>query len=217
MAATAYSKFRLFFGSNGGNYVSVSEFRLYGSADGSGSNLFTGGTPSASSFYNSSTQASAAFDGNSNTTWESSINSVVGGYLRYDLAAPVIPRSFYIACTIYPAEAPKIIDFQGSNDGTNWTTIQSFTDIFSDAPSKIKIQGLNLYLGGVALQSDGNAVNEVRIYNWTTGDLVLKTTPANNGNWGVYLTSTGDYAVMYKGASGFRPIVDGPIQPLWVN
>jgi hypothetical protein len=93
-------------------------------------NVATGGTPNDSR--NNAANAGNAFDRNSQTEW---FYSGVMGWLQYDLGhTETVQRYTVISSSFDRVERdPKDWQFQGSNDGVNWTTLdtqagQAFTD-----------------------------------------------------------------------------------------
>jgi len=70
--------------------------------------------------------ADKAFDSNTGTRWFAGLNNV--GAIRYDFGAgraPVIERYTVTSADDVPERDPKDWEFQGSNDGTNWTTLDT--------------------------------------------------------------------------------------------
>jgi len=59
-------------------------------------------------------------DGSSATYWES--DSDTTAYIRYQFETPKIAKKFFIT-TPDSANAPSDFEFQGSNNGTDWTTL----------------------------------------------------------------------------------------------
>ncbi|BCU79453.1 RICIN domain-containing protein [Luteolibacter sp. LG18] len=91
-------------------------------------NVAFGGT--ASSYSNTSTSASA-FDGNSGAKWYAGSNAGLGA-IQYDQGAgrtAKIKRYSITSANDVPARDPKDWQFQGSNDGTNWTTLDSRSNV----------------------------------------------------------------------------------------
>jgi hypothetical protein len=94
-------------------------------------NVATGGTANDSA--NNPTNAGSAFDRNPATQW---FYSGVGGWLQYDLGlghAQIVPRYTVTSSNDKVPRDPKDWQFQGSSDGSTWTTLdtqssQTFTD-----------------------------------------------------------------------------------------
>jgi hypothetical protein len=86
-------------------------------------NVAIGGTASDSA--DNPTNAGRAFDRNPATQW---FYSGVGGWLRYDLgvgSARVVERYTVTSSNDRPPRDPKDWQFQGSNDGSSWTTLDT--------------------------------------------------------------------------------------------
>ena len=92
----------------------------------SGSNFLTGGTPSASSSWNN--DATKAFDGNL-TTWAGVYPMPGEQWIQYDLGAGVSKKmdSYRFRVDTTFDYNPKQWAVKGSNDGTNWDTLHSYT------------------------------------------------------------------------------------------
>jgi hypothetical protein len=87
-------------------------------------NVTFGGTATATVAAES---AGNAFDSNSNTMWFAGRCRGVGA-LQYDFGsgrAPVIKHYTITSARDRPERDPKDWQFQGSNDGTNWTTLDT--------------------------------------------------------------------------------------------
>jgi hypothetical protein len=84
-------------------------------------NVATGG--SANDSANNPANASNAFDRNSGSQW---FYSGVSGWLQYDLGhTETVQRYTVISSSDRVARDPKDWQFQGSNDGTAWTTLDT--------------------------------------------------------------------------------------------
>jgi parallel beta-helix repeat protein len=85
------------------------------------------GTVSASSYYNATFLPWKAFDDNNTTAW---VNlSGTTGWLQYQFtAAKVIQKYTITPLTGYMTRAPKNFTLQGSNNGTDWTTLDTQTN-----------------------------------------------------------------------------------------
>jgi hypothetical protein len=91
--------------------------------------LCTGGTASASSSV-SSTTALHAFDGDpTGTRWAGDVGS--GVWLKYDFGAAITKTVRRYTLTTYTdlRLAPKTWTFEGSNDNTNWTVLDSQVNV----------------------------------------------------------------------------------------
>ncbi|MBV7275458.1 hypothetical protein JMF89_05530 [Clostridiaceae bacterium UIB06] len=91
------------------------------------SNTAPSGIASASSIYNSTYDAYHAFDGTVSGTsfW---VTTSLTGWLRYQFALSKKIIKYSIQ-NQYVARAPKNWTFQGSNDGSTWTTLDTQTNI----------------------------------------------------------------------------------------
>lgn len=86
-----------------------------------GPNVAVGGTPSASSQYNSSFSAAAAFDGNASTFWNNAGNAG-NNWLAYDFGAGNAKAISEIVYQYNDAgHAPPAVQIQFSDDGATWT------------------------------------------------------------------------------------------------
>lgn len=86
----------------------------------------TGGT--ATDDANNPANATTAFDDNFGSFW---FHGGTTGWLRYDFganSAQIIKRYTLTSATLIPERDPKDWQFQGSNDGTTWTTLDTRTD-----------------------------------------------------------------------------------------
>ena len=84
---------------------------------------------SASSEYNSSYAAWKAFDHSVSTLWDAGLN-VTTGWLKFDFNLGTIVRSYFMyASTGYQNYHPTAWTFEGSNDNSNWTILDSRSGI----------------------------------------------------------------------------------------
>lgn len=220
MALTAYSKYRLYItrtstsAVNNPYYGVINSFHGFSAGDGSGSNLLTGGTASASSTY-SSMAAGNAFDANDYSYWEAGNQSDAFQWVRIDLASAVTIRNFYISSQVV-AEVPRDFKIQGSNDGTNWTDIVTVVDWVTGATAKAGSWRIDLLLSGTSLLDTGGGASKVFIHKYSDGELVGVATPhASTGVWSVKPQFAGEVLITHVGpsGSGFRPVTDGPVTP----
>ena len=90
-------------------------------------NVAQGGTTWASEGGGATAEGSdKAFDRNAGSKWLGGSNGV--GWLQYDFGAgneKTITRYDIISANDVPQRDPKDWQFQGSNDGTNWTTLDT--------------------------------------------------------------------------------------------
>ena len=212
MALAAYTRYRIYVtkasaGSKG--WTAINEFGLFEDSDHLGPNLCTGAIVTAS-HQNATYVAANAIDGNPSTAWESD-NSATDKWLAVQLPEAKVVRSFYLSQTAWESETPRDFLIQGSNDGTNWTTLAEFVDFATG--NYTGYTSINLSIGGVSKLDTGNPSLRVLVHNWTTGQLVASITPAADGAWNCHPRSTADLLVTHIGPSGYRPISDGPITP----
>lgn len=219
MALVAYSKYRIYVtrtasrAAGDPGYCTINEFRGFTNGDGSGSNLFTGGTASASGAYSAQT-ANLAFDGDAATYWESDNAASGFRWLRYDLASAAVIRNFYLSSTRFPSEVPRDFLIQGSNDGTTWTTLFQVTNWVTTGVAKTGSIRVDLMVGGASLLDTGAGATKVFILRYADGGFIGTAVPnAVTGEWQYRLQTTDDLLVTHIGPSGFRPISDGPITP----
>ena len=219
MALEAYSKYRIYVtrtaitDAGAPNYCTINEFRGFTNGDGSGSNLFTGGTASASGAYSDQT-ANLAFDGNAATYWESDDAASGFRWLRYDLASAVVIRNFYLSSTTYPSEVPRDFLLQGSNDGTSWTTLFQAVDWVATNVAKSESMRLDLSVGGASLLDTGVGSIKVLLHRYSDGVLIGSASPnAVTGQWQYRPQNNDPLLVTHIGPSGFRPVSDGPVTP----
>ena len=130
-AATAYRYWRIFLLNNNGdaNYLAVNEVELRGSVG--GADITTPATPvTASSQYDASYGPHYTVDNllSASTLWISAAFYVANQWLRYDLGTPT-PVAQVAVCFNNPdgpGRSPKDLRIEGSNDGTNFTTVKTF-------------------------------------------------------------------------------------------
>lgn len=93
------------------------------------------GAITASSEYSSSSYpAYYTVDASSSTCWLSSTSNGVPGWLQYDFGVATQIKGYYILPQMWGVEdrSPNSFNLQGSNDGTNWTTLDSRTVTLSE-------------------------------------------------------------------------------------
>ena len=90
------------------------------------SDVCTGGTASSTRWYSTSYDYNKAFDNSDSTYWDG-YRFEAGDWIKYDLGSGVTKvaaqYTIQIASTVYPTSWK----FQGSNDDTNWTDIDTQT------------------------------------------------------------------------------------------
>lgn len=215
--ATAYRYYRLLFTKNAVDdlrYYAVNTWNMYEAADLSGLDVAIGGTVTSSGIY--STQlATYANDNNDTTYWESD-NRVTAGsnsWLKLTLASAVIVRSFRLISTAYPNEKPRDFLLQGSNDDSNWETIASYVDFLQVSGATERTATPWVKVSGTSRQSDGSASARVLIHKWSTGELLGSVVPDTDGLWNWPAPDLSTVLVTHIGATGYRPICDGPVTP----
>ena len=212
MALVAYTNYRIYVtkaGAGAKGWTAINEFGLFEDLDHLGPNLCAGAIVTADSA-NSSYVAANAIDGNASTEWESS-NAATDHWLAVQLPTAKVVRSFYLSSTTWSTEVPRDFLLQGSNDGSNWTTLAEFVDFATSGYTGYVTLGLSV--GGVSKLDTGDASLRVLLHNWTTGQLVATVTPAANGAWNYRPRSTAELLVTHIGPSGYQPRSDGPITP----
>jgi hypothetical protein len=219
MALTAYSKYRLYVtrtpssAVGAPSYVTVNTFSGFANVDGTGTDLFVGGTASASSTYPSAV-ASRAFDANSSTEW-SSQSELAPQWLRIDLASPVVVRNLYLAATANANEVPRDFRIEGSTDGTNWTTLVEVQDWVVSATTKTEGFRADLLLAGTSLLDTGVGCSKVFVSRFDNGQVLGEVVPnAVTGAWSLRPQYSGSVLVTHIGPTGYRPMADGPVTPI---
>jgi len=135
-AAVPYRYFRIYITANNGDtYTALQEIEI--AVEAAGDDITTPGLTVADSSHYSSSIGAGTIDNNwTNYTGSGCWVSGSGGvphWVSIDLGEGVTatPAELRMWCQYYaggPARAPKDFTLQGSNDGTIWTDIRSFTD-----------------------------------------------------------------------------------------
>ena len=102
-----------------------------------------GGTVSASSFLNATYPATDAFDNqfpDGSNIW---IASTTSGWIQYELPSTKVIDGFSMRLrwgnsVTTGNRAPKNFEFQGSNDGSSWTTLRAFENISNWEDGELK-------------------------------------------------------------------------------
>lgn len=210
MAIGSYRYYRFLF--RNATYTTINEIGLYAANDGTGTNLLTGSTATASGSYPGKSPGNA-IDGNTATYWESSTNTT-NQWISFDLGTAQSVKSFKTTSTTYPNEVPRDFDFQVSNDGSTWKTIGAFVFGTIGVTQTNKVQALDLYIGGSSTITGGTASQKVFIYNYSTGAFIGSIVPFTGGAYEWRFEASGtDVLVTHIGPSGYRPTSDGPITP----
>ena len=146
--------------------------------------VFTGGTASADSIYLDSAtyNADKAFDNNSATFWVSKDNTGVG-WIKYDLGAAVTKTLTRYSIQARSGiqgnadQAPKDFTFKGSNNDSDWTTLNTQTgETFT--PSEIKnytfsnTTAYRYYMVDITSTGDDNLIGVAEI----TGHSIIEHT-----------------------------------------
>lgn len=133
-SSPAYRYWRIYVIANNGdaNYIGYDEIELRGSVG--GSDLTNASTPTTASTYDPSGPypASSTVDNNTSgsTQWLSDIGQNANQWARYDLLTPKAVLQVAILPVIFgSSRAPKNFIVQGSNDGTVFKDIKTFSGI----------------------------------------------------------------------------------------
>ena len=129
----SYRYWRIFILKNNGNvsWLALDEVELRGSVG--GADITTPATPvTASTQYDWAYDPKHTVDNLLSTTppWISSPNAVTNQWLRYDLGTPTaiaqVAMCWNAAIAAGEGTSPKDLRIEGSNDGTNFTTVKTF-------------------------------------------------------------------------------------------
>ena len=112
-----------------GNYIALNEVELRGSVG--GADITTPATPvTASTQYGTSYGPQYTVDNYLSTSplWLSSPSAITNQWLRYDLGTPTAIAQVAMCFNdpSGPGRSPKDLRIEGSNDGTNFTTVKTF-------------------------------------------------------------------------------------------
>ena len=131
--AGSYRYWRIFILNNygDGNYTALNEVELRGSVG--GADITTPETPVTASTYYSGAYAPKYTVDNSlsvESLWISAPLSTANQWLRYDLGTPTaiaqVAMCWNAASVAGAGTSPKDLRIEGSNDGTNFTTVKTF-------------------------------------------------------------------------------------------
>ena len=129
--AASYRYWRIFILNNNGNgsYLALNEVDLRGSVD--GADLTSTATPVTASTQHSGAYAPEYTVDNSLSTtplWVSTPSAITNQWLRYDLGTPTAIAQVAMCHndTSRSGRSPKDLRIEGSNDGTNFTTVKTF-------------------------------------------------------------------------------------------
>ena len=125
----AYRYWRIFITSNNGSaaYVQVQEIELR--ATNGGADITNPSTPVAVS--SSSSPAASLVDNELSTCWNSAEYATTNQWIRIDLSSPYSISQIAIASGggLGNSSSPKNFSVQGSSDGSNFTTLATFSDV----------------------------------------------------------------------------------------
>ena len=131
--AASYRYWRIFMLNSTGDaaFLAMDEVELRGSVD--GADITTPATPVTASTQHGGTYAPEYTVDNSlsvSPLWLSSPNAVTNQWLRYDLGTPTaiaqVAMCWNAASLAGAGTSPKDLRIEGSNDGTNFTTVKTF-------------------------------------------------------------------------------------------
>jgi RHS repeat-associated protein len=155
-----YTRYRLHVtaSNNAGTYCSVAELEMFEAQDiplrthapnsvpAMTSNATPSGTASASSSFSSDYAAWKGFDHDAASAlcWITASGTATG-WLGYDFPAPTVVRQYRISTRDVPSVPtavcpPKTWTFEGSDDGTNWTVLDTQTDVTDWAQSSSAVK-----------------------------------------------------------------------------
>lgn len=212
----AYNRFIVRFHRNPGGtsgYITINEIRLHPNADGTGTNLLTGATATASSTYSESTGPGNAIDGNLATYWKSANTADFAATpptLSFQLGSSVVAKSIAIVSSSHPKERPIAFTVQGSNDGVYWEDIYT-TATWPNVDGPTVAQLKSYFLAGTSLLDDGQACRLIVVGDWATGATITTVVPKVDGSWKRAFTTQVVALVNHLGPIGFLPLCDGPV------
>jgi hypothetical protein len=105
------------------------------------SNILPSGVASASTI-GTGHEAYKAFDGLTTTYWSSSNAAIASTWLRYDFPSPVAVNRYILRGYKQLAQNPSAWTFEGSNDGTSWTVLDTRAGI--NDWDKIEVKQFNV-------------------------------------------------------------------------
>lgn len=194
-------------------YCSLNTVKLYEGASTSSTDVAQGSIVTASSFYSTGTEPFNVLSSSSNW-WSSKVHTSTEGalpqWVMLELPTPKVVRTFTISCTINAAEAPKDYKIQGSNDAITWVDIYEETGNITELTIT---RYLSVSVSGMSKLDTGDISVAVFVRNWSSGRLIKKVKPNNDGSWKVGLSSTEPVIITHVGPSGYEPITDGPVTP----
>lgn len=212
-AIGAYQYYRLLFQTAGTYYTCINLIKAYESADGSGTELLSGSTPTVSSNYNAASTAAHLIDGLTTTRWESTKNGAGVNWCAFAFPSAVTLRSFVITSIDYAGEVPMDFDIQVSNDGVTWQTLRSVRGFSGAVTYTNKLCTFNYVVGGVSTIDTGQRSVRVLVFDWDSAAFLQSVTPNDDGTWEWRPSNLNDLLITHVGPSGYRPISDGPVTP----
>ncbi|MFB4327345.1 discoidin domain-containing protein [Paenibacillus sp. CR_12] len=93
------------------------------------SNTAPSGIVSASSFNASGQDPWKAFDSIANTNWRSKNGDPLPQWLSYEFTSPIIISAYKVTVGSTFSYTPKSWTFEGSNDGSNWTVLDTRSNV----------------------------------------------------------------------------------------
>lgn len=138
------------------------------------SNTAPSGIVSASSTSTTSAEYKA-FNKVTTDYWQSGGSSAVPSWLRYDFSEPKVIVRYSILNDTVSLTAPKSWTFEGSNDGTNWTVLDTRTNFtgfqnnivsYFDANNTVAYRYYRLYVTAFTGDASVNPlrINEMEMY-----------------------------------------------------
>lgn len=109
-------------------FANLAEIQLRATV--SGADQTGSGTASSSSNHDASTNAAKAFDDNASTFWSSAGGGVSPQWIQYDFGTSTEVKELYLQAGNSAARAdraPEDFSVQYSDDGSTWTTLDTFT------------------------------------------------------------------------------------------
>lgn len=132
--AAALSKtwryWRIFIQTNNGDasFITLAEVQLRDTLG--GADLTTPSTPALASTQGTSSTAANLLDGGTATIWATTSGSVANQWVRFDMGTPTtVAQVAMYPQSAFPNRSPKDFTIQGSDDGTTFTDVKSFTNI----------------------------------------------------------------------------------------
>lgn len=101
------------------------------------SNTAPSGIANASGFNASGQDPWKAFDSLANTTWRSKNGDPLPQWLTYEFTSPIIISAYKVTVGSTFSYTPKSWTFEGSNDGSNWTILDTRSNITNWTSSKL--------------------------------------------------------------------------------